>query len=63
MKQLNIFLADEAAKYVQFVSKIGTLRTKYQENFLKKYGWVPSLFTWNYHDIVNQLYPSKKWEV
>ena len=22
------------------------------------YGWVPSLFTWNYHNIVNQLYPN-----
>ena len=22
------------------------------------YGWVPSLFIWNYHDIVNQLYPN-----
>ena len=24
------------------------------------YGWVPSLFTWNYHDIVNQLYANTK---
>ena len=24
------------------------------------YGWAPSLFTWNYHNIVNQLYPNIK---
>ena len=24
------------------------------------YGWVPSLFTWNYHNIVNQLYANTK---
>ena len=24
------------------------------------YGWVPSLFTWDCHNIVNQLYPSTK---
>ena len=23
-------------------------------------GWVPSLFIWNYHNIVNQLYPNTK---
>ena len=23
------------------------------------YGWVPSLFTWNYYNIVNQLYSNK----
>ena len=26
-------------------------------------GWVPSLFTWNYHHIVNQLYPNRKLKV
>ena len=25
------------------------------------YGWVPSLFPWNYHNIVNWLYPNTKW--
>ena len=24
------------------------------------YGWVPSPFTWNYHNIVNRLYLKKK---
>ena len=24
------------------------------------YGWVPLLFSWNYHNIVNWLYPNKK---
>ena len=26
-------------------------------------GWVPSLFTWNYHHIVNQLYLNRKLKV
>ena len=25
------------------------------------YGWVPSLFTWNYHNSVNQLWSEVKW--
>ena len=24
------------------------------------YDWVPSLFTWNYHNIVNQVHLNKK---
>ena len=28
--------------------------------FSYMYGWVPLLFTWNYHNIVNQLYPNTK---
>ena len=24
------------------------------------YGWVPSLSTWNYHNIINRLYPQCK---
>ena len=27
------------------------------------YGWVPSLFTWNYHSIVNRLHPKTKQKV
>ena len=27
------------------------------------YGWVLLLATWNYHDIVNQLYPHTKWSI
>ena len=27
---------------------------------MDKYDWVPSLFTWNYHNIVNQLYANTK---
>ena len=26
-------------------------------------GWVPSLFIWNYHKIINQLYPKRKQKV
>ena len=25
------------------------------------YGWVPSLFTWGYHNIANQVYLNKFW--
>ena len=27
------------------------------------HGWVPSLFTWNYHNIINWLYPNSKLKV
>ena len=27
--------------------------------YMYTYGWVPSIFTWNYHNIVNQLYEWK----
>ena len=27
------------------------------------FGWVSSVFTWNYHKIVNRLYPNKKLKV
>ena len=27
------------------------------------YGWIPSLFTWNYHSIVHQLNPNVKQKV
>lgn len=27
------------------------------------YGWIPSLFTWHYHNTVNQLYPNAKQKV
>ena len=28
--------------------------------YMYLYGYVPSQFTWNYHNIVNQLYPNTK---
>ena len=31
-----------------------------RERYMHMYGWVPSLSTWNYHNIVNQLYPNTK---
>ena len=36
-----------------FVGKVMSLLC----NTLCMYGWVPLLFSWNYHNIVNQLYP------
>ena len=30
-----------------------------KKGYVCMYSWVPSLFTWNYHNIVNQLYPNK----
>ena len=31
-----------------------------KNGYLYIYGWVPSLSTWNYHNIVNRLYSNKK---
>ena len=30
--------------------------------YMCMYGWIPLLFSWNYHNFVNQLYPNKKIE-
>ena len=30
-----------------------------ENGYMYMYGWVPSLFTWNYHNIVNQLHPKQ----
>ena len=29
-----------------------------ENGYMHMYGWVPPLCTWNYHSIVNQLYPN-----
>ena len=31
-----------------------------ENGYMYVYGWVPSLFIWNYHNIVNQLYHNTK---
>ena len=31
-----------------------------ENGYMYVYDWVPSLFTWNYHEIVNWLYPNTK---
>ena len=31
-----------------------------RDTYIYMYGWIPSLFNWNYHNIVNQLYPNTK---
>ena len=31
-----------------------------QSGYKYMYGWVPSLFSWKYHNIVKQLYPNTK---
>ena len=31
-----------------------------ENGYMCMYGWVPALFTWNYHNTVNWLYPSTK---
>ena len=37
---------------------------KRRENgYMYMYGWVPWLFTWNYHNIVGRLYPDTKQKV
>ena len=34
-----------------------------ENGYMYMYGWVPLLFTWNCHDIVNWLYPNIKLKV
>ena len=34
-----------------------------ENGYIYMYGWVPLLSTWNYHNIVNQLYPNIKLKV
>ena len=41
----------------------GWERSLGENGYMYIYGWVPSLFTWNYHNIVNQLYPNTKLKV
>ena len=36
-----------------------TIHKVFHVECMYMYGWVPSLFTWNYHKIVTQLYPNK----
>ena len=31
-----------------------------ENRYMYMYGWAPSIFTWNYHNIVNLLYPNTK---
>ena len=31
-----------------------------ENGYILRFGWVPSLFTWNYHNIVNWLYANTK---
>ena len=30
-----------------------------ENGYMYMYGWAPSLFTWNYHNIVSQLHPKQ----
>ena len=40
------------------------LKKAQRENeYLYMYDWVPSLFTWNYDNIVNWLYPKTKYKI
>ena len=34
-----------------------------ENGYMYVYDWVPVLFTWNWHNIVNQLYPQTKEKV
>ena len=44
-------------------SPISGIRKPSLHGYLCTYGWVPSLFTWNYQDVVNRLYPNTKEKV
>ena len=43
--------------------QIGWERTLYENGYRYMYGWAPSLFTWNYHNTVIQLYPNTKQKI
>ena len=34
-----------------------------ENGYMYMYDWVPSLFTWNYHKVGNQLYPKTKYKI
>ena len=34
-----------------------------ENGYMYMHGWVPSIFTWNYHNIVNLLHPNTKQKV
>ena len=34
-----------------------------ENGYMFMYGWIPSMFTWNYHSIVHQLNPNVKQKV
>ena len=31
-----------------------------KNQYMYTYDWIPSVFTWNYHNVVNWLYPNTK---
>ena len=35
-------------------------RGSWKNGYMYKYDWIPLLFTWNYHNIVNRPYPNTK---
>ena len=48
---------------VQWLTSPSSVRGFWGRMDIYMYGWVPSLFTWNYHNIVNRLYPNTKQKV
>ena len=34
-----------------------------ENGYMYMYDWVPLLSTWNYHNIVKQLYPNQNWSL
>ena len=42
------------------VCQPGWERSFGENRYMYKYGWVSPLFTWNHHNIINQLYPNIK---
>ena len=48
---------------VQWLTSASSVRGFWGRMDIYMYGWVPSLFTWNYHNIVNRLYPDTKQKV
>ena len=48
------------AQLLRATQQPGSGRNLGENGHMYMYDWAPSLFTWNYHNIVNQLYPKTK---
>ena len=63
----NYFRLNLAKKFTVLASEINPLPVRQgswgKNGYMYMYGWVPSLFTWNCHNIAIRWYPNKKQKV
>ena len=60
--QVNCFLKDSSKLLEWLMWQPGWDGNSGDKGYICMSGWVPSLFTWDYHDIVHWLYSSTKWK-